>query len=264
MNNLATIRNFIIDMDGVLWRGQDALPGLVEFFETLDRCEIKFCLATNNSTRTPQEFVEKLRGMGVMQVAPRDVITSSVATAKYLKRQAAGTRVAPLGEPALTQALADEGFGIDHAQPDYVVVGMDYALTWEKLARATLQIRAGAPWLGTNPDGNIPSERGIVPETGAILAALQAATDVPPTVIGKPEPIMYEMALEQLGGTLENTAAIGDRLDTDILGAHRTGIASILVLTGIATREQAERSMPPPTWVMQGLPEIARAISEHC
>src|SRR5207249_4725972 len=190
---------------------------------------IRFMLATNNASKTAEQFKQKLAGMGVT-VDREEILTSAQATAFYLKSISPGASVFVIGEDGLIEPLKEAGFKISTDGADYVLCGMDRNLNWEKLAQATLNIRAGAVLIGTNPDRTLPTERGLVHGNGAILAALEAATDVKPIVVGKPEPIMYQQAMIHLGVSVDVTAALGDRLETDILGAKRAGIAGILVL----------------------------------
>lgn len=258
---LTDAKAFIIDMDGVLWHDNDPLPGMIEFFETLRSQGIKFVLATNNASRTTAQFQEKLLRMGV-EVAPEEVLTSSQATALYLQGIAPpGAAVFVIGEEGLKQPLREAGFILSEGTADYVVCGMDRGLSWEKLAQATLNIRAGAKFIGTNPDTTFPTERGVVHGNGAILAALQTASDVAPLIIGKPEPIMYQQAMLRLGISPEYTVALGDRLETDILGAKRAGIASIMVLTGISKQIDLDKSDYQPEWVFADLPELIRNLA---
>jgi 4-nitrophenyl phosphatase len=258
------MRGAVIDMDGVLWAGRQPLPGLLPFFDALRQCQVRFVLATNNSTLTADQYVAKLAGMGVA-VSVDEILTSAQATASYLQPRiaAGGARVFPIGEDGVLRALTAAGFqicGLYEKPTDYVVVGMDRGLSWDKLATATLNIRAGAVLVGTNPDVTFPTERGITHGNGAILAALQAATGVRPIVIGKPEPIMYQQALERLGTDPAYTVAIGDRLDTDILGAVRAGLPSVLVLSGISRREDLAAAPAQPTWVLEGIRELTAEL----
>ncbi len=240
MTALANITHVIIDMDGVLYRGDQPMPRLCEFLDFLRQRPVPFILATNNSTRTPQEYADKLAGMGV-QVSPAEVLVSGQAVARYLAREyPRGTRVHVFGMPPLRQALTDEGFVIADEDVSLVVASMDRAVTYEKLKRATLLIRRGARFIATNLDPTNPSEEGLVPGTGAMIAALAAASGVTPTAIGKPEPIMYQLAMEMMGACPETTAALGDRADTDILGGRRAGLFTICVLSGSSSRAEAE------------------------
>jgi 4-nitrophenyl phosphatase len=263
MVSLRNLRAFIVDMDGVLWEGDRPMPGLAEFFQTLRERNLRFVLATNNASKTPEQYVSKLAQRGVA-VSRDEILTSAQAAALYLRQHSAnGARVFAIGEDGVTQALAEQGFtlaGLYEADAQYVVCGMDRGLTWDKLATATLNLRAGAGFIGTNPDTTLPTEHGITHGNGAILAALQTASGVAPTIIGKPEPIMYQLALARLGADLGTTAAIGDRVETDILGAVRAGIRSILVLSGVSTRAQLAGLDYQPTWVMQDIREITQAL----
>jgi 4-nitrophenyl phosphatase len=240
MHSLANITHLIIDMDGVLYRGDMPMPCLPEFFAFLRERSIRFILATNNSTRTPQEYVEKLRRMGV-EVSPSEILVSGQATARFLMREyPRGTRVHVFGMPSLKQALTDEGFVLADDNVPLVVASMDREVTYEKLKRATLLIRGGARFIATNLDPTNPAEEGLLPGTGSMIAALETASGVRPTAIGKPNPVMYELAMEQMGARPETTAAIGDRADTDILGGKRAGLTTICVLSGSSDRAEAE------------------------
>lgn len=268
MQTFSDIRAMIIDMDGVLWHGNNPLPGLVEFFETIRTKNIRFILATNNASLTPAQYVLKLERMGVI-IKIEEVLTSGMATAFYLARHydPTCTRVFVVGEDGAKEPLLELGFtltGLDdlgEAKGAHIVVcGKDEALNWDKLATATLNIRAGAKFIGTNADVTLPTERGLTHGNGAILAALQAATGIKPIIIGKPEPIIYQQALALLGVDLDHAIAIGDRLDTDILGAVRTGIRSLFVLSGVSTKEELETSHYQPTWIMPDIRAITEAL----
>lgn len=259
-SNLTDLAALIIDMDGVLWHDNEPLPGLIEFFDLLRKRNILFVLATNNASKTAEQFQEKLASMGVT-VSKEEVLTSAQATALYLKDIApTGSKVFVIGEEGLKQPLREAGFEISTGQADYVVCGMDRGLSWEKLAQATLNIRAGAKFIGTNPDTTFPTERGVVHGNGAVLAALKTASEVEPIIIGKPEPIMYQQAMIRLGTNKENTIALGDRLETDILGAKRAGISSIMVLTGISKESDLDLVDYRPEWIFAGLPELILAL----
>jgi len=240
MPSLADIKHLIIDMDGVLYRGDRPMPRLVEFFAFMRERPIKFILATNNSTRTSQEYADKLGQMGVT-VSPDEILVSGQATARFLSREyPRGTRVHVFGMPSLKQAMAEEGFILADDDVQLVVASMDRGVTYEKLKKATLLIRGGARFIATNLDPTYPSEEGLIPGTGSMIAALETASGVKPQAIGKPEPTMYQLAMEQMGSNPETTAAIGDRVDTDILGGKRAGLTTICVLSGSSDRVEAE------------------------
>ncbi len=237
---LKNITHLIIDMDGVLYLGDQPMPCLSDFFTFLRERSIPFILATNNSTRTPQEYVEKLAGMGVT-VSPSEILVSGQAVARYLAREyPRGTRVHVFGMPALKQAMTEEGFILADENVKMVVASMDRQVTYEKLKMATLLIRGGARFIATNLDPTNPSIEGLIPGTGTMIAALETASGVKPMAIGKPEPTMYQLAMEQMGAQPSSTAAIGDRVDTDILGGKRAGLTTICVLSGSSNREEAE------------------------
>ncbi len=273
MDSFSDIQALIIDMDGVLWHGDQPLAGLATFFQTLRDKQLPFILATNNAGMTQNEYVEKLARMGV-SVKPAEILTSSMATALYLAKQydPTTTRVFVIGVEGARQPLLEQGFTLTdlyelntpqtpNAGADIVVCGLDKGINWDKLATATLNIRAGAKFVGTNADVTLPTERGITHGNGAILAAIQAATDVAPIIVGKPEPIMYQQAIALLGVDAAKTVAIGDRLNTDILGAVNAGIRSLLVLTGISTREELATLDYAPTWIMQDIQEVTRQLN---
>jgi 4-nitrophenyl phosphatase len=253
---LGQIRNLLVDMDGVLYRGQSALTGAADLIRFLQERGLGYLLVTNNSTLTAAQFRARLQGMG-MEVPEDHIFPSSVATASYLATQAPpGTRVFVVGEQALVDALEHHGFVMGGRESAYVVAGWDKFLTYDKLVTATLAIRDGATFIGTNPDKTYPLERDIVPGAGSIQAAITAATDVEPLIIGKPgTPALLE-ALEMLGARPEETAILGDRLDTDIVGGQRAGIHTIMVLTGISTREEALTCVAPPDLIYADLPEM--------
>lgn len=274
MNEITNLKAMIIDMDGVLWHGSHPIDGVVDFFETLRLINIPFVLATNNASLTQQQYVEKLAKYNVAVTAD-EVLTSSMATAKYLDDLLAKDqrRAYVIGEEGLKQPLKQHGFeltelyqvnqpdkGINDQGADIVVSGLDRKLTWDKLATATLNIKAGAQFFATNADTTLPTELGEVMGNGGTLAALEAATGVKPVSIGKPEPILYQQALSILGATAEQTVAIGDRLDTDILGAVNAKMRSILVLTGVSKMQDVELSTYKPTLILESITEVAALL----
>jgi 4-nitrophenyl phosphatase len=273
MMDLETIDSFIIDMDGVLWHGNVAIDGLVDFFAALRSLAIPFVLATNNAGLTQQQYIDKLAKMGVAVTAD-EILTSSMATVSYLVKHQANDkrRVFVIGEDGLRLPLIDQGFtltelyqvnqidkGIMDQGADIVVSGLDRKLTWDKLATATLNIKAGAQFYATNADTTLPTELGEVMGNGGTIAALEAATGVKAISIGKPEPILYQQALTILGTRAEKTVAIGDRLNTDILGAVNAGLRSVLVLTGVSSEKDIEDVDYQPTWILDDI----RAITDE-
>ena len=248
-------------MDGVLWRGDQPLPGLADFFSMLFKRQIDFALATNNSRNTPLDYVGKLAKMGVNGIEPRHIVTSGTATVSALRSQyPAGARVYVVGGDGLKQMLVNAGFELDENGAEVVVCGIDFDLTYNKLKTATLLIRQGARFIGTNPDPSFPSPEGLVPGAGSILALLASASGQRPTIIGKPEPGMFQAALRQLGTCPGETLMIGDRIGTDIAGAQALGIKTALVLTGVETEASLAASDVKPDMVFPGLPELTVAL----
>jgi len=258
--NFGQIRGIICDMDGVLWRGGTPLPGLHEFFTLIQELQLGYVFVTNNSSKTPQMHVDKLASVGVHTTTDH-VLTSSLAAADYLGGIAApGTSVYPMGGPGLMQALTSRGFRLsDGEAAEYVAVGWDQALTWNKLAIATRLIRAGATFIGTNPDRTFPTENTLAPGNGAQLAALEAATNIAPLIAGKPSAILYEQAQARMGTTAKATLVIGDRLDTDILGGTRLGMPTVMLLSGVTPPEALHTSPIRPDRVFDHLLALATA-----
>jgi 4-nitrophenyl phosphatase len=213
-------------------------------------------LVTNNATRTPLQYVERLAGFGV-SVEPWQVINSVDVVTSYMARQyPTGGTVYVIGEEGITKALAEKGFTIGEKNVVAVVAGMDRQLSYEKLSRATLLIRSGVPFIGTNPDRTFPVPEGLVPGAGAILAALEAATSVKPLIMGKPSPAIYQLALERLEASAAETLVIGDRLETDIAGAQAIGCRTAVVLSGVATEAEALAWQPQPDIIAKDLTSL--------
>jgi 4-nitrophenyl phosphatase len=257
--DFTNLKAAIIDMDGVLWRGNTPLPGLARFFDFLHHRAISFILATNNASKTVDQYQAKLANFGVA-IKPENVMTSSLATAAYLEELLPGRgRVYVVGQEGLRQAVRQAGFTVvaDHSQPvEAVVAGIDFELTYDKLKSATLLIRRGARFVATNSDLTFPSEEGMYPGAGSILAAIEAATGVKPVSIGKPEPLMFQIAMRKMGSQPAETVMIGDRLETDILGAQRVNINTIMVTTGVDNEETISQKEIYPDLVLPGLEEL--------
>lgn len=248
----------LIDMDGVIYRGKRPLPGLDHFFEWIRSMGHSYFLVTNNSTRTPAEVVHQLKGFG-LDIPPDRIMTSALATAKWLREQSPnGAGVQVIGGPGLLQAVfaAENEFTPDWASPDWVVVGLDQDVTYQKLKDACLSIRKGARFVATNPDTTLPTEEGIVPGAGAIQALITTVTGVQPVVIGKPETILYKMALRLMPEDGGEVVAIGDRLDTDILSGNRIDAKTVLVLTGVSSREDVRNGDIEPDLIFEDLNDL--------
>lgn len=255
----ANIRAVLFDMDGVLYRGKTVLPGVGELLSFLQGRDVAYACITNNASMTPEQYEEKLAAMGIAMPA-RLVITSALATNFYLRGSyPRGTRVHIVGMRGLREALLGDGYFVeDDAAPELVVQGADFEVTYAKLKQATLCIRGGARYVVTNADRTFPSEEGLIPGAGAIMAAIAAASDAEPFVIGKPAETMFQVAVELLGARPDTTLVIGDRLDTDIVGASAAGLASAMVLTGVSRRDEISGAMRPDA-VFEDLPELLAA-----
>lgn len=262
MQRLGSIRHLIVDMDGVLYLGNSPMPGLEAFFAFLHSHEIRFQLVTNNSSLTPHMYAEKMASMGV-EVEDSEILTSSIATADYLAGlHPRGSHVYAIGEEGLLDALQRAGFVLSRMDPVAVVVGFDRDITYGKLREATLLIRAGVPFVATNPDVTLPVPEGQVPGTGTIVAAVAAASDREPLFIGKPEPLLMEQAMARMGARQETTAAIGDRPETDIVSAQRAGILSILTLAGATDRARLATFDIEPDIVLDDIEALVAAWRE--
>ena len=257
-------KGLLLDMDGVLYRGEQALPGAVKLFPELRAHGISFILVTNNATRTARDFSTKLARMGIA-AQPDTVLTSAIATADYLKKNFPdGGRVNVLGDAGLVSYMsAIPNFKLDGWQPDFVVAGLDYHFNYDALQRACSAIRRGARFIATNADATIPIEGGeLWPGAGSIVAAIQTCSGVEPVLIGKPNTYMADMALEKLGLSREEVLCVGDRLETDILFGDRAGIPTALVLTGVSKRSDVDIVDYKPTYIFEDLPDLMKALFE--
>lgn len=257
-----------MDMDGVLWHGDTPMPGLGAYFARLKAAGIPFVLATNNATKTAAQYREKLAGFGI-DVPEDNILNSAEATAAYLAREyTPQTAVYVVGDSGLHDAIAARGFRIMDAAAvragefaPVVVVGLAKTSSYEDLAMAAHLIERGARFIGTNPDTSFPSEIGPLPGAGALLAAIEASTGVVPFVIGKPGPVMFQEAIDHLGGNPDSIAMIGDRLTTDIAGGNDAGLRTILVLSGISTREEAEQGDIVPDYIFDDITAVGEFLT---
>ncbi|MGB7338771.1 MAG: HAD-IIA family hydrolase [Phototrophicaceae bacterium] len=259
---LSDIKAVISDMDGVLWRGDQKLPSMVELFNFMRVHQIPFALATNNSGRHTSNYVQKLATMGVEGITPHQLVTSATATVDYINAHyGEGTRLHVIGNEGLFQTLEEANFIITDRDIDAVVVGLDFNFTYEKARAATLLLRNhGAAFIGTNPDSSFPSPDGLVPGAGSLIRMIQDASDVEPVIIGKPKPAMFEVALARLGTRAEETLMIGDRINTDIEGGNQAGLQTAMVLTGV--NQRSDISDIQPDYIFDGLPELLKSWSE--
>ena len=246
--------SFIVDLDGVLRRGNQVIEGANELLECMD----DYLIVTNNSTRTSHMYSEELSEIGLL-IPPENIFTSAKATALFLKENRSYTTAWVVGEKGILEEIKDIGYTITE-DCECVVVGWDRTLTFEKLETACLAVRSGAEFIGTNPDLTFPSEKGIIPGCGSILAFLEACTDEKPLVIGKPNIHIMELALKRLKD--KNAYVIGDRLDTDIQAGINAGLKTVLVMTGVETEESLKSSDIQPDFVFENLKDLKDFIED--
>ena len=255
LNHIRSKSAFIIDMDGVIYHGNRLLKGAVEFVEFLEREGKKYLFLTNSSERSPLELSQKLNRLGIT-VEREHFYTSALATAGFLASQRPGGSAYVIGEPGLIQALYDAGYTMNNVNPDYVVVGEGRGYSLEALERAVRLVINGARLIGTNPDINGPAEDGIVPACGALVAPLELATGKKAYFIGKPNPLIMRHGLRRLNSRREETAIIGDRMDTDIVAGVESGIETVLVLSGVTKEEDISSYPYQPKHILEGIFEI--------
>lgn len=255
---LAVIRAknaFIIDMDGVIYHGNRLLPGAAEFVAWLKAKDKKFLFLTNSSERSPAELSQKLARLGI-EVDPTHFYTSALATAAFLASQKPGGSTYVIGEPGLFHAMYEAGYTMNNVNPDYVVVGEARSYNLDTIEKAVSLVLGGARLIGTNPDLTGPGENGLVPACGALLAPIELATGRKAYFIGKPNPLMMRHAIRKLGVTREETAIIGDRMDTDIIAGIESDMETILVLSGVTDMKELGQFAYAPLHILEGVFEI--------
>jgi len=252
---MSQTKHYLIDMDGVLVRGKQVIPGAVQFLERLKERGSRFLVLTNNPIYTPGDLAHRLSVIG-LPIEERQIFTSALATARFLHSQRPRGTAFVIGESGLSEAIHAIGYVITDHNPDYVVLGETFSYNFESITRATRLVAAGARFIATNPDPSGPSEGGLVPACGAMAALIEAASGVRPFFIGKPNPLMMRTALNHLEVHSENTVMIGDRMDTDVIAGVQNGMETILVLSGVTRREEIARYPYQPTRVVESLDEI--------
>jgi len=250
---------YLIDMDGVLYRGHELIPGADAFIHELRTREIPFRLLTNNSQRARRDIATKLDRLGI-EVEEEHVFTSAMATARFLALQKPGGTAFVIGEGGLHTALHSNGYSVVDHDPDYVVVGEGRTFNLELVESAVRMIHRGAKLIATNLDPNCPTETGIRPGCGAFVALLETATGVKAFSAGKPSPIMMRAARKEIGMTTDQTIMIGDTMETDILGGVQLGYHTILVLSGGTKRDDLPRYTYCPEVVVESLAEYAEML----
>ena len=265
-DQLQQLCGVLLDADGVLWKENQPLADLPGIFRRLDNLGLNVVVVTNNSTKSPEAYLKRFQGLGVT-LEPGQVINSSLATAEYLSQQfPEGGHVFLVGESGLFETLED--FGFTHHDPSReetqellaVVAGMDRELTYQKIDRAAALIRSGILFIGTNPDKTYPTPEGLAPGAGTVLAALEAASGTEPQIMGKPRAGLFQSAFRKLDCPPEQVLMVGDRLETDILGAHRAGCLSALVLSGVSSTEDAANFDPAPDMTFGNVTDVVEFL----
>ena len=246
---------FIIDMDGVIYHGNRLLPGAAEFVAWLKEKNKKFLFLTNSSERSPAEISQKLARLGI-EVDSSHFYTSALATAAFLASQKPNGSAYVIGEPGLIHAMYEAGYTMNNVNPDYVVVGEARSYTLDTIEKAVSLVLGGARLIGTNPDLTGPGEKGLVPACGALLAPIELATGRKAYFVGKPNPLMMRHAIRKLGVTREETAIIGDRMDTDIVAGIESDMETVLVLSGVTNQAELARFAYAPLHILEGVFEI--------
>lgn len=248
-------KGYLIDLDGTIYLGKEPIPAGKRFVEALQQKELPFLFVTNNTTRSPETVAQRLAEEFAIHVAPATIYTASLATIDFMKDHGRGNKVFVIGEAGLIDLILAAGFEWDDQNPDYVVVGLDNEVTYEKFVLATLAIQKGATFIGTNPDKNIPTERGLLPGAGSLIAMVETATQTSPIFIGKPEAIIMDKAVAHLGLPKEEVIMVGDNYETDICSGIQNGIDSLLVLSGFTPKSAVPNLPEPPTYVIDSLDE---------
>ncbi len=255
MEQILNKKGFICDMDGVIYHGEKILDGVHEFVNWMQDNDKKFVFLTNSPERTPHELSMKLERMG-LSVTPDHFYTSAMATAAFLSSQNPGCTAYVIGEAALTKALYDQHIYMNDVNPDYVVVGETRTYSFEKIEKAIELVLKGAKLIGANPDITGPTAKGIMPATGSLIAPIEIATDRKAYFVGKPNPLMLRHGLKKLNCHSEEIAFIGDRMDTDIIAGIESNVDTILVLSGVTSRENIEKFPYRPKYIFDGVGDI--------
>ncbi|MEH7097077.1 TIGR01457 family HAD-type hydrolase [Neobacillus vireti] len=245
-------KGYLIDLDGTMYKGTERIEAASDFVKKLREHHIPYLFVTNNSSRTPAQVADKLNSFDI-PAEEQLVFTTSQATANYIAEQKKNASVYVIGEEGLQSAIEEKGFKAAGEDADFVVIGIDREISYEKLAVACLAVRNGAQFISTNGDIAIPTERGLLPGNGSLTSVIAVSTQKKPTFIGKPEAIIMEQALKVLGTSKEETLMVGDYYDTDILAGMNAGMDTLLVHTGVTTREMLTGYDRKPTYSIDTL-----------
>ena len=252
---MESVKHFITDMDGVLVKGMQMIPGAGRFISRLQEQGREYLVLTNNSLYAPRDLAHRLHTVG-LEIPTDRLFTSAMATADFLQSQRPQGTAFVIGASGLTQAIHDIGYVLTDVDPDYVVLGEIEGYNYEAVTKAVRLIEAGARFIATNPDVSGPSEAGTVPGCGAMAALIEKASGKAPFYVGKPNPLMMRSALNYLDVHSEDTVMVGDRMETDIVAGVESGMRTILVLSGVTRREDIDRFPYRPSWVLESVAEI--------
>lgn len=247
--------NYLSDMDGVLIKEGEIIPGADKFIQSLHDNNVEFMVLTNNSMSTPRDLSARLRNQG-LTIPPERIWTSATATASFLSTQDSAGTAYVIGESGLTTALHEAGWILTDNNPDFVVLGETRTYSFEAITTAINLVRGGARFIATNPDVTSPAPQGLLPATGAVAALITAATDQDPYYVGKPNPVMMRTALNHIRAHSEDSVMIGDRMDTDVKSGIEAGMKTILVRTGISSDESISGFPFRPTTTMDSVADI--------
>lgn len=247
VKSLKSYKAYLIDLDGTMYRGNEPIDSAVRFVQKLATKNIPYLFVTNNSSQTPEVVVSKLMKMNV-PVTTDQVMTSSLATAEYIRDQNETAKCFVIGETGLYTALENAGLKIQDDDVQYVVMGIDWEINYEKLAKASLLVRAGAKLISTNSDLAVPTEQGLVPGNGALTGVVAASTGVDPVYIGKPESIIMDLSLRKLGLEKDEVIMVGDNYQTDILAGIQNRIDTLMVFTGVTPIDEYDQLSVKPTY----------------
>lgn len=255
MQQETRLKNYLIDMDGVLVSGSRLIPGADDFIRRLRASDVKFLVLTNNPLYTPGDLAHRLRTLG-LELSAGNIFTSAMATARFLHAQNPEGTAFVIGESGLTETIHDVGYVITDIDPDYVVLGETHSYNLGRITKAIRLIAAGARFIATNPDPSGPADEGIVPACGAMAALIETASGKSPFFVGKPNPLMMRTALNYLDVHSEDTVMVGDRMDTDVVAGVESGMETILVLSGVTAHVDIDRYPYQPTRVVRSVTEI--------
>jgi 4-nitrophenyl phosphatase len=251
---MKSYKGYLIDLDGTMYKGKEKIEEAGAFIQRLIDKGLPYLFVTNNSSRRPEQVAEKLRGFDI-PATPEQVFTTSMATAQFIADKKKDATAYVIGEEGIQSALQEKGITLVEEGPDFVIVGIDRDINYEKLALGCLGVRNGATFISTNGDIAIPTERGLLPGNGSLTSVITVSTQTEPIFIGKPESIIMEQALEVLGVAKEDTLMVGDNYDTDILAGINAGLDTLLVHTGVTTKDILKMKDVQPTYTINTLDE---------